>query len=117
MGGEGQRPNASAQEGCILSLILKDGVRRRAGGGRDQGGDHDQETSAWSEPRELGNKMHRVDREDRARATSLAKTKSRTEGHWSSWPCQVGTRGVDRSCSPEVSNQSSRVAAQEEVVA
>jgi hypothetical protein len=52
MGGEGIQPKARAQDGCSLSLMIKEGVSVQGVGGQSQGEDQVVETRAWSELRE-----------------------------------------------------------------
>jgi hypothetical protein len=117
MGGEGSHLKALDHDGWSSSSIAKDGVRGGGKGGRDQGGDQVRASRAWSDPRESVKETVGQEKGSIAKVISFARMRSSTDRWRSSRPFQVGTWGGESRVSPEVSNQSSKVAAKEEVVA
>jgi hypothetical protein len=96
--------------------MRKELVRIAGGGGTSQEGDQKDASKAWSEPSESSKETWVREKSPVAMAMSLARKRSRTDGCWASCPIQVATWGGERRERPEQSNQSSKVAAQEEVV-
>jgi hypothetical protein len=117
MGQAGWRANSRFQEGWRSSATANEGGRSSTTGARPPGNVHKNETRAWSEPSDSAKETEGWDRRPEESAKALERTRSRTESRCPDDPRQVGTHGHVARVRPADSNQSSRVAAQEEVVA
>jgi hypothetical protein len=117
MGRAGRQPNVRDQEGCSSSSMTKEEILGHGRGLQEEGWSQKVWRRVWSEPRESAKDTMGREKGSPTKASSLARNRSRTNGHCPLWPVQVGTWGGKRRERPEASNQSSRVAAHEEVVA